>query len=159
MKVNIPLVVGIIAAATALIGYLLNAAAGRRVERARRYADALNAVEKYKQLPFTFARMHDGTPESRAKLAEMLGETQVALSFHRRWLTLESPELGAAYNAFVDKVRQDNSTFRKDALARPAPATDIEIEIGSPYNYDARTERENCIAVMRKHLSVFRMMI
>jgi hypothetical protein len=113
MKVSIPLVVGVIAAVTAFLGYLINAAAGRRSERARRYADALNAVEKYKQLPFTFARLHDGTAESRAKLAEMLGDTQTTLSFNRRWLTSESPELGEAYDKLVDESERKIAFFGK----------------------------------------------
>ncbi len=149
-------VVGVIAAAAALGGYLLSNAAARRTERARRYAEALDVVERYRQLPYTFLWLHDDTAETRKKLAEMLGDTQQTLSFHRRWLTLESPELGAAYDNLVDKVRERNSGFRKDALSRPAPAADVDIEAGSIYTFDDRAERLACIHLMRKHLRLFR---
>jgi hypothetical protein len=158
MKVNIALIVGILAATTALAGYLFNAAAGRRIERARRFADALAAVERYKQLPYTFARLHDGTTQSRIKLAELLGETQVELSFNRRWLALESPELSAAYEKLVHKIKELNRTFRKEALARPASTKDADIEFDSPYDYNEHAERMECIRIMRRNLSVFRLM-
>ncbi|MEU7612955.1 hypothetical protein [Micromonospora sp. NPDC049204] len=156
MTLDPTIVVGIIAAATALVGYLLNSAATRRGERAQRYAEALEMVEHYRQLPYTFLRLHDGTPETRTKLAEMLGETQKSLSFYRRWLTLESAEIGAAYDNLVDKVRERNSEFRKDALSRPAPAADIDIEAGYLYTFDDRAERLACIRLMRKHLGLLR---
>lgn len=47
LKDWIPLIVAIIAAATALTGYLVNSAVSRQSEKARYYADALSAVEKY----------------------------------------------------------------------------------------------------------------
>jgi hypothetical protein len=159
MGIDVTIVVGLIAAATALAGYLLSNAATRRTDRARRYAEALDIVERYRQLPYTFLRLHDGTSETRARLAEMLGEIQTALSFHRRWLTLESAELGAAYDALVDKVREKNSEFRKDALSRPAPSSDSDIEAGYLYTFDDKKERIECLRVMRKHLSILRNML
>ncbi|WP_405434898.1 hypothetical protein [Micromonospora sp. NBC_00617] len=156
MNVDSTVIVGVIAAAAAVGGYLLSNAGSRRTERARRYAEALDVVERYRQLPYTFLRLHDGTPETRKELAEMLGETQKSLSFHRRWLTLESPELGTAYDNLVDKVRERNSGFRKDALSRPAPATDVDIEAGSLYTFDDRAERLACIRLMRKNLRLIR---
>jgi hypothetical protein len=159
MRIDATIVVSLIAAATALTGYLLSNAGGRRIERARRYAEALDTVERYRQLPYTFLRLHDGTPETRARLAEMLGETQTALSFHRRWLTLESAELGAAYDTLVDKVRERNSEFRKDALSRPASSSDSQIETGYLYMFDDKKERLECFRVMRKHLSILRNML
>ncbi|GIJ27611.1 hypothetical protein Vqi01_27730 [Micromonospora qiuiae] len=156
MTIDPTIAVGIIAATTALTGYLISNAATRRAERARRYAEALDVVERYRQLPYTFYRLHDGTPETRTRLAEMLGETQKSLSFHRRWLTLESAEIGAAYDNLVDKVRERNSEFRKDALSRPVPATDVDIEAGYIYLFDDRAERLACIRLMRKNLALLR---
>lgn len=113
-------------------------------------------VERYRQLPYTFLRLHNETPETRAELAELLGETQKSLSFYRRWLTLESTEIGAAYDNLVDKVRERNSEFRRDALSRPTPAADVDIEAGYLYTFDDRAERLACINLMRKHLGLLR---
>jgi hypothetical protein len=55
----ISIIVAAIAAAAALIGYFANSAINRRSELIRHYVDALAAVEKYRQLPFTFHRLHE----------------------------------------------------------------------------------------------------
>ena len=154
MKNWIPLIVAVIAATTAFIGYLVNSAVGRRLERARYYADALTAVEKYRQLPFTFKRRHDSTKETRAELASMLGDVQVTLAFYRRWLELDSPAVGTAYNRLIDKIRDKNSEFRKLALSSPIAENDADIEIdrNNPYKFEDRAELNECVALMRREL-------
>jgi hypothetical protein len=62
-----------------------------------RYVDALDAVERYQQLPYTFRRRHNETPEIRDELARMLADVQVTLAFHRRRLRMDAAELGDAY--------------------------------------------------------------
>jgi hypothetical protein len=156
MKDWVPLIVAVIAAGTALTGYLVNSALSRRLERARHYADALTAVEKYKQVPFTYKRRHNGTEETRAELANMLGDIQVTLAFYRRWLELDSPAVGVAYNRLVDKVRLKNREFREDALSSPPVKNDIDIEIGTPYKSDSRAELDECIVFMRQELRLFK---
>jgi len=86
----------------------------------------------------------------------MLGEVQVSLALYRRWLTLESPELGAAYDAVVDKIREQNSGFRRDALSRPVADGDLAIEIGRPYKFDDRPQRAELLRVMGEHLTLRR---
>jgi hypothetical protein len=87
----------------------------------------------------------------------MLGEIQVTLSFYRRWLELDSPAVGAAYNRLVDKVREKNSTFRKEALSFPPAANDLDIEIGSPYKFDSRNELNECVVLMRRQLKLLKL--
>ena len=152
VKDYIPLVVAVVAAMTALAGYLLNGAAGRRAERMRRYADALDAVERYRQLPYTFRRRHNETAEIRDEMARMISEVQVALAFHRRWLRLDAEELGEAYDALVDKIQLKNKSYRKDALAAPPAIKDVEIEISPGYGFEEDLDRLECLRRMRKHL-------
>ncbi len=152
----VPLLVAVLAALTALTGYILNGAAGRRLERMRRYADALDAVERYQQLPYTYRRRHNETPEIRDELARMLADVQVALAFHRRWLRMDADELGDAYDALVDKVQLKNSTYRKDALSAPPARSDVEMEISPGYRFDQHAERAECLRLMRKHLRLLR---
>jgi hypothetical protein len=156
VKDAIPLVVAAIAALTALAGYLLNGAANRRIERGKRYADALDAVEQYRKLPFTFLRRHDGTAARRDELATMLGEVQIALAFHRRWLWLDAPHVGAAYDDLVSKIREKNSTYRKHALGQPTPQNDVDIEIGKPYAFSDKKERMDCVTAMKGELRLSR---
>jgi len=156
VKDYVPFVVAVVAAMTALVGYLLNGAAGRRAERMRRYADALDAVERYRQLPYTFRRRHNETAEIRDEVARMIADVQVALAFHRRWLRLDVDELGDAYDALVDKIQLRNKSYRKDALATPAASRDVEIEISPGYRFDEDLERDECLRRMRRHLRLWR---
>lgn len=152
-----PVIAAAIAAAVAVFGYLINARFGRLSEKARAYAEALNTVERYKQLPYWYFRIHDSTPETRALLAARLGETQEALAFHRRWLELTPPPpVGAAYNAYVDKVRLVNSGYRRNALALPPPARDEDIEsMRDQYPSLSFDERQTCVARMRQDLRLW----
>jgi hypothetical protein len=156
VKDYVPLAVAVVAAMTALLGYLLNGAAGRRAERMRRYADALDAVERYHQLPYTFRRRHNETAEIRDEMARMIADIQVALAFHRRWLRLDVEELGDAYDALVDKIQLTNKNYRKEALATPPASKDVEIEISPRYRFDEDVERAECLRRMRKHLRLWR---
>lgn len=158
MKDWVPLIVAIIAAITALTGYLVNSALSRRLERARHYADALTAVEKYRQLPYTFQRRHDNTKETRAELATMLADIQVTLAFYRRWLELDSQVVGAAYNGLVNKLRDKNSEFRRIALSSPIAESDVDIEIArdDPYRHFSRAEQDKCVALMRQELRLLK---
>lgn len=130
MKEIVTLVVGVIAALVAVSGYLFNNAASRRAERAKRYADALDAVEQYRDLPYAFLRLHDESEETRAELAKLLNATQRNLTFHRRWMSLESPAVATVYETLVAKVRIQGGDFRRQALTTPPPAADVEIEVG-----------------------------
>lgn len=95
MKDYIPLLVAGVAGLVALSGYIVNGAASRRMEKVARFAEALDAIERYRQLPFTFRRRHDETVQTRAELAKLLAEVQISLAFHKRLLKLNSEELGA----------------------------------------------------------------
>ena len=156
VKDYVPLAVAIVAAMAALVGYLLNGAAGRRAERMRRYADALDAVERYRQLPYTLRRRHNETAEIRDEMARTIADVQVALAFHRRWLRLDVEELGDAYDALVDKIQLRNKNYRKDALATPPASRDVEIEISPGYRFDEDVERDECLRRMRIHLRLWR---
>lgn len=145
-----------VAAAVAIIGYIWNSASARRIERATRYAEALREVERYRQLPSVFYRRHDGSVPVRAELSQMLSEVQVGIAFHRRWLNLESPRVGVTYGRLVDKIRERNSQFRKDALSQPQTTNDLDIELGDRYKYDESAELEACLRAMRRELALVR---
>jgi hypothetical protein len=153
----IPVIVALIAAVTALIGYLVNGRLNRISDKMKSYAEALTAVEHYKQLPYMIYRLHDSTPETRAQLAKMIGEAQESLSFHRRWLDLGSPAVGAAYKALVDKVREKNSIYRQQALDAPPPSTDGELgKFRNKFLTDTEKESNECLIAMRNELKLSR---
>ena len=149
----IPIIVALIAAATALIGYLVNGRLNRISDKMKSYAEALAAVEHYRQLPYMIYRLHDSTPETRAQLAKMIGEAQESLSFHRRWLDLGSPAVSAAYNKMVDKIRKDNNIYRQQALDAPPPSTDGDLEkFRDEFLTNTHDESRECLRAMRNEL-------
>ena len=151
-----PAIAAAIAAVVAVFGYLVNARLSRLSERARAYAEALNAIEQYKQLPYWFYRIHNESPETRVQLAERLGTTQEALAFHRRWLELTSPRVGAAYNAYLDKLQTTNADYREEALTLPPPGRDKDIEsVRNRYRSHSAAERAACVSVMRADLRLW----
>lgn len=150
----IPVVVAAIAAVTALVGYMVNGRLNRINAKARYYADALAAVERYKQLPYIIYRRHDSTVQTRAELATMIGETQAALAFHRGWLELDSPVVGAAYSNLVEKIRERNSRYGRQAF-ESTPCTDADIEsvrTAVDFVYNSYPEKVKCIIAMRREL-------
>jgi hypothetical protein len=151
----IPLIVSAVAAVTALAGYLLNSTINRRVEKARYYAEALNAVEKYRALPYIFKRRHDSSEETRAELAKEITDIQANLRFYQGWLQLDSLEVGAAYNDLVSKIREKNGEYRREALSSPPAKEDRDIEI-APYEFDDQAEHDYCVAAMRQELKLFK---
>jgi len=86
----------------------------------------------------------------------MMSENQAAISFYRRSLQLGSPTVGVAYGRVVDKIREKNSTFRKQALSCPPISNDIDIEIGTPCKFDIEDELDECVRLMRRELKLFR---
>jgi len=137
----------------ALLGYLVNSAINRRTERVRRYAEALETIERYCQLPLMFYRLHDSSPETRARLVTMLGDTQVAIAFHRRFLEIDSPRVGKAYNQLADKIGQQNHIYRTEALKSPPVKNDTEIEVPrGAYRIDNAVELRLCVQAMRREL-------
>jgi hypothetical protein len=157
MKDWIPVIVALIAAVTALTGYLVNGRLNRINDKMKSYAEALTAVERYKQLPYMIYRLHDSTPETRAQLARMIGEIQESLAFHNRWLDLGSPTVGAAYKKLVDKVSAENSTYRQQAFDAPPPDTDGDLDkFRNKFPYYSDAESKECLAAMRSELKFSR---
>jgi hypothetical protein len=149
-------IVAFIAAVTALAGYLITGRLNRIDRKARYYADALGAVERYKQLPFTIYRRHDSTSQTRAELSSMIGETQANLSFYRGLLELDSPKVGIAYGNLVDKIRERNSTYRRQAF-QGAPCTDADVEeirTSVDFVYHSYQVKRACIQAMRDELRI-----
>ena len=148
----VPLTVASITALVAIIGYLANGSINRLSERRKAYAQALADLEKLKQLPYDIRRRPDSSAESRVRVAEAISQALAVVAFHRRWLMLDSKDVGSAYNALVAKVRDANAQFRKEALEAPAATEDHLLHLDNIYRYDDRPERDACIQAMRKEL-------
>jgi hypothetical protein len=151
-----PLLVALIAGVVGLVGYMSNSAINRQAERRRAYAEALVAIERYKQLPYDIHRRPDASPETRRRIAEHISDAVVGVAFHRRLLMLDSEPIGYAYNQLLGKVVDKGAAYRRNALARSPVEYDADLEFPPPYNYEDRDERNECLRVMRRELSFLR---
>src|SRR5262249_12511453 len=93
--------------------------------------------------------------ETRAELANMLTDVQATLTFYQGWMELDSPTVGTAYNSLINKIRERNREYRREALSSPPAREDKDIEI-TPYDFNHEVEQDHCITVMRKELKLFK---
>jgi hypothetical protein len=134
----------------AVVGALVNIALARRKsleeERARvrtTFAEALQAVAEYKELPYAIRRRReDQAPEERVRLSEALREVQARLSYYTAWTRAESEQVGRAYETLVAELRKIAGKACHDAwLAPPAnedkdmnfPAGVVDLSGVKPY--------------------------
>ena len=77
---------------TATITYGLNQRAARRERQANAFAEALQAIEDYAEMPYRIRRRL-GTHGARHELTEQISQIQSRIAFHQAWLSLETPEV------------------------------------------------------------------
>lgn len=83
------LITGIIAGLVALVGFLLNQLANRRERRSKIYAEALQAVQEYSELPYKIRRRASSDGATRAALGHAISDSQAQLRFYRSLLQID----------------------------------------------------------------------
>lgn len=140
---------GIIAAS---VTYWFNQRAARRERRALVFAEALNAVEDYAEMPYRVRRRRD-TPEARYTLTDEVSKIQSRLAFHQALLQIECPDVAAAYSALVRAAKIQAGGQMQDAWRQPVLRTDAEMNLGVRYPRDEiDAARATCITAMRRSL-------
>ncbi|MBG0569280.1 hypothetical protein [Actinoplanes aureus] len=149
----IVLVTATVTALVAIGGYFVNQAAARSERRSKVFAEALAAVFEYQELPFRIRR-RTGTPEAAMALAQKVGDAFARLTFYRRWLGLESPLVGRAFDNLVRRTDAQWEEFCEHAWHQSPPEDDIgyQVEQWQPYQFDNLDEQELCLRVMRREL-------
>ena len=142
-----PVLAAITAAAAALLGYWLTNRTKQLEAKAKAYADALTTIEAYKSLPYRIRRRaKDGSDQ--ADLQHLVGDTEQEVAFYRRWLALESPIVGLAYEALANKIMKNGANDRRKAWSQdPVPET-----FTYGFDYYDELEQDVCLAAMRQDL-------
>jgi hypothetical protein len=143
-------------AAVAIYGYLYTNRASRRERMSQTFAEALNAVGDYQDLPFRVRRRPSAAPDVRASLADRISDIHSRLDFHLAWLRITAPEVAIAYDHLVSVLREEVGVHIKSAWLDPVIKTDAEMNLGLGRQYQCpRTEvaRDECVAVIQRHLS------
>ncbi|MFF0284272.1 hypothetical protein ACFYSW_28655 [Rhodococcus aetherivorans] len=151
----IPIVVVLVASSVAFSGHVYNQWANRRQQTSQKLADAIAAVNDYKDLPFRVRRRPYSSPEIRWQLSERGSEIHSRMDFHLAWLAIVSPEVADHYKFLVETVRREAGDHIKLAWKQPLIAGDSEMNaaLGDQYTYNVTSAaQESCIAAMRSYV-------
>ncbi len=146
------IIAALVAAAVATLGYVITARAKLLEDRRKTFAVALTAVHAYQELPYRIRRRPDSTTATRAALGTTISDIQRDLDFHRRLLELDSPKLGRAYYALVQKSRAVGKSYRDRAWEHLPAGEDKAISFPEEYRYDDEEQVAFCLEQMRRHL-------
>jgi hypothetical protein len=146
---TVPLVAAIIAALVAFIGHWTNQYANRREGRVHTYAEALQALSEYEELPFLIWRRQS---LSDATLVERTSELWARVRYYELLLQVDSSAVGAAYVNLVQTTRLQGKPFRKEAWDSPARDKEHAHKPPMSFRYNTQLQRNLCILAMRREL-------
>jgi hypothetical protein len=149
------LLTGIIAGLVALIGYLLNQLANRRERKSKVYAEALEAIREYQELPYKIRRRPDSEGATRAALGDKTGDVVSKLWFYRAWLQTDSAEVGDAYRDLMAQTKRNGGIYRSTAWSEPVLMKDEDAQLKDKYVYDNKPELTLYLFAIRRELSPF----
>jgi hypothetical protein len=144
---------GVVAGAGALLGFLGNQLANRRERKSKVYAEALEAIKEYEELPYRIRRRPSSDGATRAALGNMVGEVLSKLWFYQAWIHTDSAEVGAAYSALMAQTQGSGGPFRAAAWSTPVITKDEDAHLRDQFIYDNKPELALCLLVMRRELS------
>ncbi|PWR12622.1 hypothetical protein DKT69_23415 [Micromonospora sicca] len=137
---------------SASVTYTLNQSAARRERQAKAFAEALNAVEDYAEMPYRVRRRRD-TPEARYDLTDEVSKIQSRLAYHQALLQIEAPEVAASYATLVRATKIQAGGQMRQAWQQPVLTTDADMNLQVRYPRDQiDAARGACIATMRAAL-------
>ncbi|MFI7553850.1 hypothetical protein ACIBQ2_29420 [Micromonospora sediminimaris] len=137
---------------SASITYTLNQRVARRERQAKAFAEALNAVEDYAEMPYRIRRRRD-TPEARYDLTDEVSKIQSRLAYHQALLQIEASEVAASYVALVRATKIQAGGQMQQAWQQPLLTTDAEMNLQVRYPRDQiDAARGACIETMRAAL-------
>lgn len=145
-----------------------------RKDRLRKdFAEALAAVERYAELPYRVLRRQDSTPEVRGHIAEQVHEVQQDILFHKSWVRIQSSEVGDAYDALLEALREEAGVAMTQAWNIAPVTRDEDMPLGAGFSFPQlnagkvkyleavrwqlqptvlRWARESLVAWLRKHV-------
>jgi hypothetical protein len=146
------IIAALVAAVVATFGYVISTRAKLLEDRRKTYAAALAAVCDYQELPYRIRRRPDSSAATRAALGTTISDIQRDLDFHNQLLELDSPKIGLAYRALVEKSQRLGKPHRDEAWARPPADEDKAMSFAEEYRYEDDDQWDFCRERMREQL-------
>lgn len=148
------LVTALLAALVALTGYWINQSMGRRERRGRVYAEAIEALYEYQELPYRILRRPASDGAARSELSTRVSDILSRVRFYRSLLEMDSPVVGLAYSMLYAQTASQGREHRRAAWVAPLVTSDAEMATAYfPYDNDA--EYALCLMAMRRELLIF----
>jgi hypothetical protein len=141
----------VLIAAGALLTFALSQLAATRDRQRQEYAKALQSAVKWTEVPYRIRRRDVTDSAAQARLVDAIHELQEDLAFHDAWLSVEAPEVAAAYKCLVEKVKSGAADHIKHAWAVDHSPS-VPMNIGACYSVDCESERALYVNAVRYHL-------
>ncbi|WP_026416968.1 hypothetical protein [Actinomadura oligospora] len=149
----VPVTLGVMTAAVALVGYWSNLFMKRREARGQMYAEALQVIHRYEELPYMIRYRPASDSQVRADLGERISEVFLSVSYYQTLLTMDSRVVGEAYAELYKQTRRGGGPHRKEAWSQPPMESDTEASGQTFFPYDNAPELECCLLAMRRELT------
>ncbi|MFE4017762.1 hypothetical protein ACFXPZ_10165 [Streptomyces sp. NPDC059101] len=142
----------LLTALVALAGYWVNQHMKRRETKSQMYAQALQVIHEYQELPYAIRHRVDATPATRSALAARVSNVFGRLHHYQTLLAMDSPVVSDAYVNLFSQTRKQCGEYRKQAWNSPPIATDPEMPGSTRFYYDNIAAMDACLLAMRREL-------
>ncbi|MDX6584284.1 MAG: hypothetical protein QOI10_3468 [Solirubrobacterales bacterium] len=140
-------VAGVIALAVA--GW--NQLEARRDRRRTLYSEAYRAALEWIEL---YYRVRRRDPENPHELVGLFHAAQESINYHEGWISTESPVLGRAYNAFVEKVKSAARPLIQEAWSEPPCNPEDGLELPDHQHPNVDEAKRQFLTDVSDHLSL-----
>jgi hypothetical protein len=149
----VALFTAVITGVVAVIGYFLTQRANRHERKSKVYAEAIQAIIRYEEIPYKVRRRSSCGAEVRAELGREISDTIGTVAYYCSLLEIESPQVGEAYRKLFYLTRDQEHAFRNDAWKLPVIQRDEEMAEELRYRFNNEEELRRCVEAMRHELS------
>lgn len=150
---QITLMLGVVTAVVALVGYWTNQHTKRREMKTQMYAAAIQVMRDYEELPYNIRHRRGTDGEVRAELSAKISEVFSRMNYHQTLLDMDSRAVGQAYADLFTQTRRHGGPYRKEAWNSPPVTSDSEMAGNAYFPYDNKSEIDACLLAMRRELA------
>jgi hypothetical protein len=151
---SVALIVGLLTAAIALLGYWNTQHLQRRDRRGVMYAEAMAAMRAFEQAPYLIRRRADSTGATRAEVAVKLIDANTRVTYSEKLLLMDSQAVGGAYGLLATVTKDQVRVHRAEAWRTPVISHDEQVPDSTmQYPYDNEPEWALCVVAMRRELA------
>lgn len=112
----------------------------RRHDLARQYGEALATAFAWAETAYRVARRTSDDPATLQLHALHIHDLQERLIHQEQWLSVESPEIAAAYTKLVQAIKEKTRPNVQDAWQRTPVTQGSEMNLGGIYKCDVTVE-------------------